>query len=379
MLLEYGLSNFFSFKEGAVISFRFDGNTPEDIAQGRSCSTIMGVNGANAAGKTHLLKAIDFVSWFGAHSFDWKPGTKMPIEPYAGSEEPIEFYAEFSIEKIIYRYEIAVTGEKVYREALYRTKSKRTQLYERIENKIVDATKEFNSLHTLTLRNNVSVISTINQHQLPILRDVYDFLFKISTNVGYSGLHEPFSDINRIAKLLAETPLVHEFVENFIRDCDTGISRIAIHQREGEKDEPIFYPLFMHTIGDHEYGVATHEESSGTKRLFQTLPYYLMMLTVGGVLVIDEFDLHLHPHILPKLLELFTDPESNPKNAQLIFTSHDARILDSLGRYRSCIATKRDNESFAFRLDEVPGDLLRNDRPISPVYEDGKIGGVPRV
>lgn len=379
MLLEYGFQNFFAFKEGAIISFRFDGNTPEPIAQGRAAATVMGVNGANAAGKTHLLKALHFLSWFGASSFDWKPESKMPIEPFGNSTEPSEFYAEFKIGEYTYRYETSLTDEKVWSEVLHRTKSKRVTLFERKYNSIVHTTKEFAALSTLQLRNNVSVISTAHQYQLPVLGDVFTFFSNIITNVAYGGFHQPLSNINETSEFLKKAPTFHKFVESFIRSCDTGVSKINIYEREGEKGRPIYYPVFIHNIDNKEYEVSTFEESSGTKRLFSILPDYLGTLANGGILVVDEFDLHLHPKILPKLIGLFTDEKTNPLNAQLIFTSHDSRIIDSLGRYRTYIVEKRDNESFAFRIDEVPGDLLRNDRPISPIYEDGKIGGVPRV
>jgi len=39
---------------------------------------------------------------------------------------------------------------------------------------------------------------------------------------------------------------------------------------------------------------------------------------------------------------------------------------------------KDENKSYSYRLDEIPGDMIRNDRPIEPIYRSGKIGGVPR-
>jgi hypothetical protein len=63
----------------------------------------------------------------------------------------------------------------------------------------------------------------------------------------------------------------------------------------------------------------------------------------------------------------------------MIFTTHDTDIIDLLGRYRTYIVNKDENESYVYRLDELPGDMLRNDRPISPAYKDGKIGGKPRL
>lgn len=35
---------------------------------------------------------------------------------------------------------------------------------------------------------------------------------------------------------------------------------------------------------------------------------YIATLQLGGIAIVDEFDVHLHPQILPKILDLFTDP-----------------------------------------------------------------------
>lgn len=379
MLIEYGVLNYFSFKEGGTVSFRFDGNTPEGISQGREYSTVMGVNGANSAGKTHLLKGLAFLNWFCANSFSWEVDAEMPLAAYGDSKEPSELYAEFLCGNVKYRFECSLTDKAVVREALYRTKSREVVLYERINNEIIYAHKSFLGLKSLKYRQNASVISTVNQHKIGLLEDVFGFFDSIFANVGYGGFYELHRDINRTAKALNEAPSLLRMVEKFISECDTGVSRIRILDRENEKGEKTFFPMFVHVIGDDEYAVTPYTESSGTKRLFQILPFFFSALETGGILVMDEFDLHLHPHLLPKMLGLFLDPKTNRSNAQLIFTSHDTKIMNHLGRYRSVVAVKRDNESFVVRLDEIPGDVLRNDRPIDTVYDDGRIGGVPRL
>ena len=95
--------------------------------------------------------------------------------------------------------------------------------------------------------------------------------------------------------------------------------------------------------------------------------------------MLDEFDINLHPDILPLLLNLFNDEQKNPHNAQMIFSTHDTSIMDRLGKYRTYLVNKKNNESFGYRLDEIPGDILRNDRPVSTPYRNGKVGGVPKV
>lgn len=379
MLFEYGLTNFFSFKEGALVSFRFDKNTPAAVSRGQRCASVLGVHGANASGKTQLLKALQFLSWFCSRSFAIKPDADMPISAFATSEQPSGFYVEFECNDASYRYECEVLRARVCREVLYRTKSRRTKLFERIDNALEHVTREYHALQAINYRSNVSVIATVNQHQLGILDDVYEFFRNIYSNVSFRGLYDLHLDINETARFLHDTPACLERVNALIGECDTGVRRVLIEQRESEDGQCIYYPTFMHDIDGIEFPVPASMESSGTKRLFQVFPLYLSTLENGGVLVADEFDLHLHPHLLPAILDCFLDPVKNPKHAQLLLTSHDSNIMDTLGRYRTYVTTKRDNESFAFRLDDVPGDLLRNDRPIAPIYEASKIGGVPRV
>jgi uncharacterized protein len=53
--------------------------------------------------------------------------------------------------------------------------------------------------------------------------------------------------------------------------------------------------------------------------------------------------------------------------------------MDTLSKYRTILISKEENESYLYRLDEIQGDILRNDRAISSIYKAGKIGGVPKV
>jgi len=93
----------------------------------------------------------------------------------------------------------------------------------------------------------------------------------------------------------------------------------------------------------------------------------------------DEFDQNCHPMLLPPLLDLFINKESNPHGAQFLFTAHNSDVIDSLGKYRTILVSKEDGESYSYRLDEIPGDLIRNDRSISALYREGKLGGIPKL
>ena len=76
---------------------------------------------------------------------------------------------------------------------------------------------------------------------------------------------------------------------------------------------------------------------------------------------------------------MFINSEHNPKNAQLLISTHDDGVLNILGKYRSILVAKEENESFAYRLDELPSDVVRNDRSLVSAYNQGNLGGVPKL
>lgn len=381
MLLEFGLKNFFCFKEGISISFKLDSNCPSNISHGHNFTTVLGIKGANGSGKTHALKGLAFLCEFCSDSFSNKPDDIITIDSFYDNNQPSELYAEFLIKDVTYLYELSVTETEVKKETIYRKKGlkgKKLKIVERINNELTTG-KEFAQLNAIKLRKNASLISTSHQYGFNELDDIHTFFKYIISNVSYSGLTETPHEIGSVSKFLSNHKPILGFIKKFISGCDTGISGIDIVKTEGINGEEEFAPIFVHLVNKKPRPITEYTESSGTKALFRNLPSYYLVLKNGGLLILDEFDVHLHPHILPKLLQLFLDPKINKNNAQIIFSTHDAEILNILGRYRTYLVNKEDNESFAYRLDEIPGDILRNDRPILPAYNDGKIGGIPKL
>ncbi|MEN9868655.1 MAG: hypothetical protein RL748_4245 [Pseudomonadota bacterium] len=379
MLLSYGIKNFFSFKEEADISLRLDANCPPAISQGRDTTPVLCIKGANASGKTQLLKALSFLGHFCSNSFANRPGQPIAIAPFFQSSEPCEMFVEFRLGELDYRYELSITQSEVIRESFYQSRAKKTKLLERSFDSISFSTRAMHALSLIKLRKNASIIDTAHQYELDELAPFYQFFSTILSNVGPTGLSEQTVSIDTISRLLVSNMAVFDFVKAFILSCDIGIADMQIVQFVNKDGSQEFFPQFIHLAEGQAHAISDVMESSGTQTLFKNLAAYKLALDSGAVLLIDEIDLNLHPHILPKLLQLFLDPQHNPNGAQLIFSTHDSEILNLLGRYRVVLVAKEDNESYAYRLDEIPGDILRNDRPIRPAYNEGKIGGVPRV
>lgn len=382
MLLEFGAKNYYSFKEGFEISMRLNSGCPSDISKNKNYSNILCLKGANASGKTNALKALSFLAKFCCHSFNEKPEDKIQVESFLGNSDPIEFYIVFSQEGIEYRYELALTQDEIISEVLYKKEKRQVKIIHRKMNKIQTIHPNYKSLKKIKLRSNASFISTANQYEISQIKMIYqlfNFIFPYALD-SFFGLwsYLDYKTISIISKPYNDDKESLDFMKDILFRCDLGISDIKIQMKTDEKEE-VYYPVFEHKVGESKYNLPFINQSSGTKSLYAQLNKYFIILKVGGILVLDEFDINLHPDILPVLVQLFDDPKINTKDAQLLFTTHNSDIMDKLGKYRTVLVAKENNESYLYRLDEIPGDILRNDRPISPIYKSGKIGGVPKL
>jgi hypothetical protein len=378
-ILSFGAKNFYSFKEGFEVSFELNDNCPQEISQGRDYATVLCVKGANASGKTNILKALYFINTFGVRSFSDDPNHDIPIETFFYSENPSEFYMEFRIDNITYRYELELTKKEIIRETLYRKIQRFSKVIERKKNSFTETIGEFHELSSMKLRKNASFISLAHQYDFNSTKLIFDFFRSIVSNIGPYGMYDKKPDINSVSKWYFGNNQMFEFAKSIMKSSDLGITDIEIRKSTYENGDEYYYPMFFHNYVGGIGKIGHIDESSGTKALFVFLAYYYFSLKKRSILIMDEFDINLHPHIHPLLVELFLDPNSNEFGSQLIFTTHNTDIIDSMTKYRTILVNKEDNESYAYRLDEIGGSLIRNDRPIHTLYNDGKIGGVPRL
>lgn len=365
------------------MSFKLNAHCPESISKGKEYSRLLCVKGANASGKTNVLKALFVVSDFCSNSFKLDPDEGLNFQSFFNNTKPCEFMVEFSIDDDTYTYELEVTNEEVKVEKLYRKKSakgsRKSRLFERKGNKIVSVSNDFKFLKKITIRNNASVISTALQYEPEKFRAIHSNFSSTKSNVTLFGLQDIKVSYHKITEYFSQNKKYLTWVTEILKKVDGDIDSIEIHEREDDNGEKIHFPIFNYRTEEGSKWLTFHNLSSGTKSLYLQLSEYKSMLDRGGVLILDEFDINLHPHILPLLINLFEDDKSNPLNTQLLFTTHNSEILNQMSKYRSILVNKENSESYAYRLDELPGDILRNDRPISSLYDDGKIGGVPIV
>lgn len=379
MLLRFGASNFFSFKEGFDISLELGAKCPISISGGNQISNLLCVKGANASGKTNILKSLSFLKFLCCNSFDLKPEDEIQAASFFMNTDPVSVFCNFTIDNITYLYEAELTRKEILSEKLSRKTIRLSPVFERKANKLIYCTKEFNELKSVKQRSNASLISTANQYEIKAISKIYSFFASIITNVGSYGKYDFSSDYRNTSKYYKENPEVFTEAVKILKAFDLGIVDVEINTANQEDGSEYYFPTFNHDAKEDVNWLVFHNESLGTQTLYRTLPYFLYILNSGGILVMDEFDTDYHPHMLRLLVTYFDDKIRNKKNAQLVFSTHNTEIIEYLGKYRTVLVNKDSSESYAYRLDEIPGDIIRNDRPISPVYNSGKIGGIPRL
>jgi AAA15 family ATPase/GTPase len=404
MIHSFSCKNFYSFGEEASLSFVVNDNAPKNngyfaTTSGTRLSKVETVIGPNASGKTNLLKILPFLKWLIVDSFNSKPNEPIVVQPFAFGEAgniPIELSVVFEINEKVYTYSFVLTKQKILSEELELTsfanvKKSSKKIFSRtwnvakaryeFEDTNFNLPKEFENL----LRTNASVIGTadrLNHAESQIISKFWD---GIQTNVieaGWIGDHLLPNSTQQLMETLdfysePENQALKEQAEKLLSRFDLGLKGFLIKK---EKRENSFFVNVnvAHSFDGHEQMMPLQYESSGTKQLFVLLRSILVALASGSIAVLDEFDVNLHPEIVIAIFDLFVQPETNLKNAQLLLSTHSHLLLSRLDKYQIVLVEKNEKGvSEVWRLDEVTG--VRADENYYAKYITGAYGAVPKI
>ncbi len=376
MVLSFGARNFYSFREG----FEVDLTLSKKLSNGKGFTNSFAIKGSNASGKTNVFKVLSFIRSYALDSFsNIKPDEDILIESHFSNNEPIELSIVFLQNTIEYKYELVLKKQKVISEKFYKKGKRWTLIIWRNEKKI-DSIDKYSDIKSIKLRNNVSFFSSAIQSEIKSINEFIKLFNSISTNVSAFGRDETNINYRAVTKFYYNNKNIFAFVKEILKKSDTGIDDIEIIENENkETGEKEYFPIFNFKVDDKIEFLTYFSQSNGTKELYLLLGYYKLALDKGSVLALDEFDIRLHPDLLPMIVDWFEDNEINKNNAQFIFSTHDNEIMNKMGKYKVAFVNKEKNKSFLYRLDEIPGDILRANRPILPVYNTGRIGGKPKI
>lgn len=393
MLRKFRVKNFLSFRDWQTLDLTVAANAPE--MPGRFVRSVPGsrdrfptfvaIFGANASGKTNLLRAITFLTGFVQSSHLYQPNAPLPSIPsfFRGTEEDT---SEFEIEidgrignsdhfsKLNYGLEISADQKRVLKETLsYSPSSRPRRLFFRDgqEFKFGDNYQISRSDPSIAkIRENCSVISILAQFNHPLSTDILKAFSLLESNVaGIIGTEDIPTEI--VSKYYKDNPsILNEFLI-FSRKIDINLEDVKIFETGGEVK-----PIFFHrgTVG----GISESNESHGTNKIFAIFPSMHYALKNGGIAVFDELDNAIHSLILPEIVDMFTNPGQNPNRSQLIAVCQNPSILQYLEKEEIFFAEKcNDGATEIYGLKDIKG--VRRESNIYANYLAGAFGGVPKV
>lgn len=415
MLLSLKIENFRSVKDVAFLNFTTEKRLNEDDlpynkfeAKGFELLHSLVIYGRNAAGKSNVIKAFRAISYLIENSDTFKLDKRIaPYEPFlfdnACKKAPVKFEVEFiGLEsKIVYKFILEYNADEITREAIYfYPEGVISKLYDRSKGKITygDYYKGAKKSIEDDLLKNQLFLSKSARNKIKFLGEVYLFFTKylfVST-----VLDAEFDEtiIRSFAKLSLDNKKLKSNLLELLKAADTNIQDFTISENEKNIEFPdnipekvrkeildkykyeiqTFHPLFENGVEVGKELLELNDESFGTKKFLAIGSLILDTLDDGGVIVIDELDKGLHPLLTKLLVNLFNSKKNNPKNAQLIFATHDSTLLDSsiLRRDQICFVDKNyEGGSILYKLSDIKG--IRKDIPIDKWYLSGRFKAIP--
>lgn len=427
MIIRFTVSNFLSFKEETEFNM-LTGDIkrhPHHVYKHPNVDVLRAaaIYGANGAGKSNLIKAIDFLKRLvlGENVLSSYQKFKLSKE---FSNKPSELGIEFDINGVVYAYGIVFNYERVLEEWLYKvTFDKEDELIftrHTDENKV--SKLNFNEKYLQTekdryfvefyekelLTANITFISTTkNEHFEEILSIKRWFKENIT-------LITPTSRPLGYYKKVFEMEELKTSFNTMIPQFSTGLKKIDFIKKEINEENAIktlgnvkfdflkknpkhcFIPslkknIYIYTcenekiyqnelVGFHNSTdgfIQFHldEESDGTIRLLDFISLIFDIRDKDGLIIIDEIDRSIHPSLtkvfLSKLMEI-------PKTkGQIIFTTHESNLLDlDIFRQDEIWFAEKNNEG-ATQLYPLSDFKTRADLDIRKGYLNGRFGAIP--
>ncbi len=414
MLIEFSVANYLSIKDRQTL--RMDASSVSEhkeqlIDAGRyQLLRSAVIYGANASGKSNMLKAMATMRYIVEKSAEQSSTTSIPVTPFKLSTEtemaPSYFEVLILLKEGRYRYGFEADRKSIRSEWLFLAKKEREKplfLREKSNIEVFREFKEGKNLEEKT-RDNALFLSVCDQFNGSIARQVIVWFTRITTwsginNEGFrpetlSLLSE--EDNNKLLMFLGHLNLGFEHIHVHDEQLSDGkTAEIAGAQRRfnSESREVIesailtIHPKYdsNHLIVGEEVFLLDSDESAGTQKLFDLIGPMFQSLQSGSILVVDELDAKLHPLMTQAVIRLFNNPETNPNNSQLIFATHDTNLLTYGGFRRDQIYFTEKDQYGATCLyslveyQEENGDKVRKDRSFEKDYIQGRYGAIPFI
>jgi len=383
------------------------------------------IYGSNGAGKSNLIKALEFLRAFALNK-DFAKNIELGkfhymLKPKAG-KEPISLAVEFEQQKRFFFYEIEITEKNVAKEALYESFPKESRLdliYNRkkfkvdFPNKVDDTIRE--ATERMLEKNPFSSLLALNS-EFPIVSDPRcKFAAKwFKGQLEIIGVH---SFLPTLIDLLRQNKPMMDFARKLVYNLEVGVNDMNLQETDFDSwaqshatlaktipddidksktlslyanTTPVLsinvedgvrkiYQLIFDNVGKDGFigRLDTSMQSDGTLRALTLLPALYYACKLGKTVVVDEINCCLSPTMVKGIVEYFA--KTNDTNGQLIFTTHDNQLLDEKDILRSdeiWFVEKLEGSSFLYSHND-----FKEHHTISPLrgYNEGRYGAIRYV
>ena len=408
MILEIRLSNFFSIKDEVVLDMRAANiksknakALADNIFRYKDTEVLKTVvlYGANASGKSNIIKAIRFCAMMVLNSANHNENTDFNYRKFKFSNysrKPSVFHIDFVVNEIEYEYSFSLMQNKILNESLYYYPKGRIKKIFTRDERAGKAKKEKYSFGTVIKRpldvaENTSdktlYLSRASQMDRDIAKELYRY-FNDTFILGYLGhnarqienLFITYKHHLLRALQIADSDIVNISLKKIKmpgRNINVSIkgNELKDVSLEDVIQEKLQIKTYHKTDPKKSFDMLT-EESDGTKKLFVIMLSILDIIANNKVLLVDEIGESLHTDIIEYIFNLFRAGDK----AQLICTTHNTRCLD-LKKFR------KDQIYFVNKKDDASTDLyslydfsdFRDTMDLEKAYLQGRFDAVPFI
>ena len=412
MLVSFAVENWTCFRDRQEFSMEIAGRVSDEFAFDTGSTRyprlnrVAAIYGPNGSGKSCFVRAISFMQNAVLESArSGQAGGRIHVIPFrldvSALERPTSFDIAFIQDEVVYEYEISVDSTRVWSEQLaVRPPGGRLQRW--LSRSFDPVTEQYDwsfgpslrgsrEVWRKATRSNALYVSTAVQLNSISLRPIVEWFQKLVV-VWPEGLSPHFtsasieSDENfcsRVAEFLkrADIPVSHVRVreeELDLKEIAEHVPPAVLEDLRKSEDRKIQIPEFgLPVAGSNDLAyLELGEQSDGTQRVFSFASPWFDVMEHSRVVVVDELDRSLHPHLVRYLVGLIN--RASPAQAQLVATVHDVTLLqETLDRNQVWLIEQGpDHAAFLTALSDYHP---RKNESLVRGYLGGRYGAIPNV
>ncbi len=406
MILEIHISNFFSIKDKIILDLRSANINTQKSKQLKNNSfefnktkilKSIAIYGANASGKSNIIKTIRFCNTLIFQSHLYNENTVFDFKPFKFQSEKNKlssYFIRFVIEGIEYEYSFSLLQNQIVTENLFFYPNGRIKkIFTRDERK-GKSKKEKYSFGSVIRRpidvaentsNKTLYISRASQMDRDIAKKIFIF-FNSTFILGYfynqpiELMFNKYKNILLQALKTADSDIIDIKIkkqniktQSFAITLSSQIVSVA-HPQNIEKEQ-LKIITFHRSAPNIAFDFDT-EESDGTKKMFFIMLTIIDIIKNNKILLIDEISENLHTSIVEYILTLF----HHSTNAQLIFTTHNTKLLNlSKLRKDQIYFTNKNKEGATDLYSLYDYNDFRDTMDAEKAYLQGRFDAIPFI